>query len=386
MTMMICRGKPLQTINASFEDVATRLDNGETFATYTSVDGTDYVIAFLGITNVQDQQVGYIISYKEDDFIADTRTSSRINQLAIVIISLGVITFLWYLDRSTSFIQRQRNQLALQNVQLEETNHSLDIARQQAEAANKLKSQFLANMSHELRTPLNAILNFSRFIREGMLGNVNDEQVDMLGKVNDNGKHLLSLINDLLDISKIEAGQLKLFIEEDIDLHKEFQMATDIAQTLTIDKQDVEIIAEVAPDLPLILGDRRRTRQIMINLVSNACKFTEKGSVRLELTHTPTDIIFSVMDTGVGIAPKDQEMVFEIFQQTDHGILQGGTGLGLPISRRLAAILGGELWLDHSAVGEGTTFKLRLPIESKQLETLKFEQDTLLPSTQTETN
>lgn len=275
-------------------------------------------------------------------------------------------------------IAQQRDQLASQNTQLEQTNADLVVAREQAEAANQLKSQFLANMSHELRTPLNAILNFSRFVAEGMLGDVNDEQVDTLGKVNDNGKHLLSLINDLLDISKIEAGQLKLFVEEDVLLKKEFDAAVDVAQNLLAERP-VEVHAELDPHLPFVLCDRRRMRQIMLNLVSNACKFTERGHVRIALRQDGDDILFSVADTGPGIAPEDQEMIFNTFSQTAAGIKQGGgTGLGLPISRRLAEIHGGHMWL-QSEPGQGSTFYVRIPIESPVLQDLKHQQDAAVP-------
>jgi signal transduction histidine kinase len=232
-------------------------------------------------------------------------------------------------------------------------------------------------MSHELRTPLNAILNFSRFVSEGMLGDVNSDQIETLGKVNDNGKHLLSLINDLLDISKIEAGQLKLFVEDDIDMNKVFTSVSDVAESLLADKP-VRLVTEVDPDLPLVLGDKRRIRQILLNLVSNACKFTDEGEVKLELRREEDTLLFSVTDTGPGIAQEDQEAVFDTFHQTANGIKQGaGTGLGLPISRRLAEIHGGSLWLE-STPGNGATFFVRLPIHAESLQHLKYEQDALV--------
>lgn len=370
----------IQAINANFgEDITQRISEGETFATYLHTDGKDYVVAFVAVENVQGSQVGYILSYVEDSFIPSSRTAFTVSQIGIFIIGLGTVVFFWYLDRSTSFINRQRLQLAEQNVVLETTNKALDIARQQAEAANQLKSQFLANMSHELRTPLNAILNFTRFVSEGMLGTVNTEQVDMLGKVNDNGKHLLSLINDLLDISKIEAGQLKLFVEDNVDMQKMFTSASDVAESLLADKS-VRLITEAEPDLPLILGDKRRIRQVMLNLVSNACKFTDEGDVELTLKRDGENILFIVKDTGPGIAPEDHEAIFDTFHQTSHGIKQGGgTGLGLPISRRLAEIHGGKLWLE-SEPGQGATFYVSLPIAADILKPLVFEQETLVPA------
>ncbi|HVU09934.1 MAG TPA: histidine kinase dimerization/phospho-acceptor domain-containing protein, partial [Phototrophicaceae bacterium] len=203
-------------------------------------------------------------------------------------------------------------------------------ARHEAEQANRVKSQFLASMSHELRTPLNAILNFTQFVSSGMLGSVNAEQVETLDKVVYSGKHLLGLINDVLDISKIEAGALKLFVETDIDLAKEVAVVADTARPLIADKP-VELQVEIASDLPHITGDRRRIRQIMLNLVSNACKFTDTGRIRLVLDQHQNDLCFAVHDTGPGIALEDQAAVFELFRQTTAGLRQGeGTGLGLP--------------------------------------------------------
>ncbi len=276
-------------------------------------------------------------------------------------------------------IKSQRNELALQNVTLEKTNLALDLARQEAENANRVKSQFLTNMSHELRTPLNAILNFTKFVSSGMLGEVNPQQIETMDRVVDNGKHLLSLINDLLDISKIEAGQLKLFVEDDVDLSKEFHSVAEVAQAMLASKP-VELRLNLQPDLPLILGDRRRTRQIMLNLVSNACKFTEHGNVTMSLSHANGQFVFSVQDTGIGIAKEDHDLVFETFRQTHEGLKKGeGTGLGLPISKRLTEILEGSLTM-KSEPGKGSTFTVQLPSHSEALTHLKHEQEVLVPA------
>lgn len=240
-------------------------------------------------------------------------------------------------------------------------------SRLEAEQANIVKSQFLASMSHELRTPLNAILNFSQFVSAGMLGTVNDEQVEMLNKVVYSGQHLLSLINDVLDISKIEAGALKLFVETNVDLRHEITSVVATAQSLLADKP-VTLQVEISDDLPLIHGDKRRIRQIILNLVSNACKFTERGSIRIVVEQQQQNIILAVHDTGPGIAPEDSELVFEIFRQTSVGLHQGeGTGLGLPISQRLAEAHGGRLWLE-SVVGKGATFFVSLPVNPSNLQ------------------
>ncbi|MDQ7037316.1 MAG: ATP-binding protein [Anaerolineae bacterium] len=262
--------------------------------------------------------------------------------------------------------------IAIQNADL---FTAVEISRAEAEQANLVKSQFLAAMSHELRTPLNAVLNFTQFVSSGMLGDVNDEQVDMLDKVVQSGKHLLSLINDVLDISKIESGALKLFVEEDINLAAEVETLKATAEGLIAEKP-ITLSTNIDPDLPLVVGDKRRLRQIMLNLVSNACKFTDAGEVRISMQCEVESIRFAVQDTGPGIASEDYELIFETFRQSNTGIRQGeGTGLGLPISRRLAEAHGGQLGLE-STVGLGTTFYFTIPINNSELTPLVKRKDT----------
>lgn len=248
-------------------------------------------------------------------------------------------------------------------------------SRAEAEQANVVKSQFLAAMSHELRTPLNAVLNFTQFVSSGMLGDVNADQVDMLDKVVQSGKHLLSLINDVLDISKIESGALTLFVEDDINLITEAETVVSAAAGLLAEKS-VQIHTDIEPNMPLVVGDKRRLRQIMLNLVSNACKFTDEGEVHISLKHSGDFIEFSVRDTGPGIAAEDHELIFETFRQSTTGLRQGeGTGLGLPISRRLAEIHGGQLWLE-SAVGSGSIFYFNVPIHNPNLTPMVKRKET----------
>jgi signal transduction histidine kinase len=253
--------------------------------------------------------------------------------------------------------------IAITNARLFE---ELQVALKHAERANQVKSTFLASMSHELRTPLNAIINFSQFISSAMLGPVNDEQIALLQKLTASGKHLLSLINDVLDISKIESDSLQLFIEEGINLAEELDTVVASGHALLKDKE-VELQSRIGTNLPPIAGDKRRIRQIMLNLVSNACKFTDSGQITVSLSQQGHEILFSVTDTGPGIAPKDHEIIFETFRQSETGIRHGeGSGLGLPISKRLAEIQGGRLWLE-SEVGKGTTFYVALPLGLSEL-------------------
>ena len=233
-------------------------------------------------------------------------------------------------------------------------------------ALDTLKSQFLASMSHELRTPMNAILNFTEFMSMGMLGPVNEKQIDALDKILNSGKHLLALINDVLDITKVESGMMRLFVEDDVNLQQELAPVFSTAETLLKDKP-VQFVKEVESELPLMVGDKRRIRQILLNLVSNAVKFTDEGSVTVRVKRENGQMLFEVRDTGPGIALEDQEIIFEPFQQTEAGIKHaGGTGLGLPISRRLVEAHGGELWVE-SELGKGAAFFVTLPIRSEAL-------------------
>jgi signal transduction histidine kinase/ABC-type sugar transport system substrate-binding protein len=231
-------------------------------------------------------------------------------------------------------------------------------------ALDQLKSRFLANMSHELRTPLNSILNFTEFVSSGVFGPINERQTGALTKVMNSGDHLLSLINDILDLTKIEAGMMELFVEE-VDLNALMNDVLAMGQGLLLDKP-VRLVTDIQENLPLIIGDRRRIRQILLNLISNAVKFTTEGSITVTLHVDDNKAQFSVQDTGPGIAPEDQSLIFEPFRQTKHGLLQNsGTGLGLPICKHLAQAHGGELWVE-SQVDVGSTFYVTIPLSSAE--------------------
>lgn len=244
---------------------------------------------------------------------------------------------------------------------VEERTAELVVARDAAEQANDAKSAFLASTSHELRTPLNAVLNFAGFIKREKWGPVTAEQADALDTIMRSGRYLLNLINDLLDMSKIASGSLEIY-ESEVNLNDEIAEVIELAQGL-IEEQDIELITDIDPDLPLTIGDGIRIRQVMINLVSNAVKFTEEGQVRLVASHDAERFHFQVEDTGHGIAPEDKEAVFAAFRQTESGLRTGkGTGLGMPISKSLVEAHNGQLWFE-SVYGEGTTFHLELPLK-----------------------
>ncbi|MBI1282028.1 MAG: HAMP domain-containing protein [Anaerolineaceae bacterium] len=240
-----------------------------------------------------------------------------------------------------------------------------ELARARAEKSDQVKSSFLASMSHELRTPLNAIINFSKFVVKGVMGPVNEKQTEALNKVVQSGKHLLSLINDVLDISKIESGSLNLFLEPDIDVTEIIRQTVELSEAL-LDGKPIHLQKDVELDLPHITGDRQRLRQILTNLLSNACKFTEEGFIKIGAHYQEDQIQIYVQDTGTGIAVEDYDLVFESFKQTETGLRQGsGTGLGMPISKSLTEALGGRLWFE-SEIGKGSTFFMSLPVKSAE--------------------
>jgi signal transduction histidine kinase len=275
--------------------------------------------------------------------------------------------------------------------QVEENTNELIAAREQAESAAHTKSRFLANMSHELRTPLNAVIGITEMLRE----EAEDENKDTepYDRVAGSGRHLLHLIDDILDFSKIEAGKVELAIEE-VDLRDLLEDVIATAQPLA-EHGGNSLVLEYKDDPPYLLTDPLRLRQIVLNLLSNACKFTEDGTVRLTVVRTtmavtpeaaaalfgddavPGDALlesagdgsvvvsgvsFTVKDTGIGISKEQSATLFEDFSQADNSTTRryGGTGLGLAISQRLCNLLGGSIKLE-SRLGEGATFSFTLP-------------------------
>jgi len=217
-------------------------------------------------------------------------------------------------------------------------------------------------MSHELRTPLNSIIGFTGIILQGLVGPLNDEQTKQLGMVQSSARHLLNLINDVLDISKIEAGQVEI-ASEPFDVRQAIQK---VVRTVTplAEKKGLTLVAEVAPEVSQIVSDRRRVEQILINLVNNAIKFTEHGEVRVECQISDRRLLTRVVDTGIGIRPEDMGKLFEVFRQIETGLTRRheGTGLGLSICRRLVEMLGGEIWAE-SEWSVRSTFTFTLPLK-----------------------
>ena len=256
-----------------------------------------------------------------------------------------------------------------------ELNRELAAANEKLKEADRLKNQFVATISHELRTPLNSIIGFTRLILNEIDGPLNDLQRTDLSAIYTSSQHLLSLVNDVLDFSKIAAGKMELH-KEMLDFREIVVGVMSTTLALVGDK-DIELIEEVEENLPTVYADRVRIRQVILNLMSNAAKFTEKGSITLRVKRITEQveldgqrrampfILCSVTDTGIGVAEKDIPIVFEEFRQLDASTSRQaeGTGLGMPISKRLVEMHGGRLWVE-SKVGVGSTFSFTLPASS----------------------
>lgn len=251
--------------------------------------------------------------------------------------------------------------LAIQNARL---FREIEQKGRELEAASHHKSEFLANMSHELRTPLNAVIGFSEVLQQKMFGGLNDKQMEYVEDIHSSGRHLLSLINDILDLSKIEAGKVELD-------RSRFDLPSTIEGTLTLVREratrhGLSIDLSIDERLGEIEADERKVRQILLNLLSNAVKFTPDGG-QIEVTAAVVDgaAEVAVKDTGIGIAPADQESIFEEFQQVggDHEGKREGTGLGLTLARKFVELHGGRIWV-KSSVGKGATFSFTLPISA----------------------
>jgi signal transduction histidine kinase/ABC-type branched-subunit amino acid transport system substrate-binding protein len=267
-------------------------------------------------------------------------------------------------DRTQALAEANR-QLQLSNRSLHEINRQLseakavaEKARLEAEEANRLKSRFLSNISHELRAPLNAIINFSRLMFMGSQGPINDGQSDYLARIGDAGQHLLGLLNDMLDLSRIEAGVIELFREE-TDVADIIHGVMSTAVGLTRDKA-IQLETKIDENLPPVWVDRTRFRQVLLNLLANAAKFTERGRITVTVERRGDALQVSVADTGPGISTADQSRIFDAYVTLSRD-QSAGAGLGLNISRQLVEMHGGSIWVE-SRPGHGATFYLTLPL------------------------
>jgi signal transduction histidine kinase len=279
---------------------------------------------------------------------------------------LDSLTLGAYTEQDVELVDPVAQQLALA---IDNTRLFQDIEEKgrQLEIANRHKSQFLANMSHELRTPLNAILGYSELILDNIYGEVPEKVREPLTRLEKNGRHLLGLINDVLDLSKIEAGSLKLSVTS-YSMNEAVQAAITAVEPLAAEKK-LTLRTVLPAGLPRAEGDERRTTQVLLNLLGNAIKFTETGEVVLRVGVADGSFHVSVTDSGPGIAEAEQEKIFEEFHQAEAvgTSKKSGTGLGLAICKRFIQLQGGNIWVE-SSLGKGSTFRFVLPVRVKQHE------------------
>ncbi len=271
----------------------------------------------------------------------------------------AVVTFIDITDRKLAEIELKQHRDNLEEL-VEERTKELAQARDAALAATQAKSEFLANMSHELRTPLNSIIGFSGIIKDGVVGPVNEEQKKQLGMVYDSAKHLLELINEVLDLSKVEAGKLDINNSQ-LDIQS---LLEELEELMSVQAQakGLQLIVEAEKAPTTLYTDKNKLRQVLVNLLSNALKFTEQGCVTLSCRQQGEDAIFVVKDTGVGIDTEHLEGVFDAFRQVESSDtrVHQGTGLGLAICKEFLSLLGGEIKVE-SQVGQGSIFTICLP-------------------------
>ena len=331
-----------------------------------------------------------LVNKAESDVVADIEASGeayRTSQIIVVAFALGAIALALILGRTISwsligpireidrrlnaiaagdFTQRvtvgNRDELGALAANINRATERLGRLYSELEEVSQHKSAFLANMSHELRTPLNAVLGYAELLVDGIYGELPERPKGVLERIQNNGRHLLALINDVLDLAKIEAGQLTLTIE-DYSLSEVVDSVVAATEPLAAAKQ-LKFVSTVQPGLPTAHGDARRVSQVLLNLVGNAIKFTDEGEVEIAAGAANGHFVVTVRDSGPGIAEADHDRIFGEFQQIDNSNTrkQGGTGLGLAISKRMIEMQGGMISVD-SMLGRGSTFRVVLPVQ-----------------------
>jgi signal transduction histidine kinase len=333
-----------QLVNRAEADMVASIEAGEDAYRTSRWVVIGFAVASIGLALV----LGYVISWSLIDPVQ--RMDTRLREIAAG-------------DFSRHVAVMNRDELGALAANLNRMNDELGRVYQELEAASQHKSEFLANMSHELRTPLNAIIGFSEVLTERMFGELNEKQEEYLKDIHASGQHLISLINDILDLSKIEAGRMELELT-DFDLPTALDNALMLVRERA-QRRSLMLQKDVDAGIGQIQGDERKIRQVVLNLLSNAIKFTPEGG-RIELAAVPKDgcVELSVSDTGIGIAPEDQDKVFEEFRQVGTAEKKAeGTGLGLTLCRKFIELHGGKIWV-KSQLGAGSTFTFTIPVRS----------------------
>jgi signal transduction histidine kinase len=265
----------------------------------------------------------------------------------------------------TTELSEANAQLKQEIIERRRIESELQEAKRFAEDANRAKSDFLANMSHELRTPMNSVIGFSEMILDGIYGEISPEILEVVGEIQKSGEHLLGLINDVLDISKIEAGQMELRLSQNL-IQECVETVVGRLASLAKDK-GLKLTTRIQNELPSFTFDFQRITQVLMNLVSNAVKFAHEGHIEIGVQRNGQDLLLWVLDTGIGIPDKQKKSIFNEFQQVDSSISRErqGSGLGLAIAKRFVEMHGGTIWVE-SKIGQGSTFRFTLPMRGKR--------------------
>ncbi|MEM7345767.1 MAG: ATP-binding protein, partial [Chloroflexota bacterium] len=356
---------PIWQVEAAqgFDEAWRAVTADRRFATYTNLPAGDYVFQIQGSNNDGVwNETGKAINITVTPPWWETGWFRGL--VIATIVGLAFAGFRWRVQRIEKRNLELEAQVATRTQELAESNQELEVAKEKAEVANQAKSTFLTNMSHELRTPLNAILGFSQLMTRSQA--IPLEQQENLGIISRSGEHLLTLINNILDLSKIEAGKTTLN-PRSFDLHRFVDDLEEMFQLRADDKRLSLLFQREATIPQFIRTDETKLRQVLINLLNNALKFTKEGGVALRVTGQPdadrSTLRFEIEDTGLGIAPEELDALFEPFAQTESGRQSlEGTGLGLPLSRQFVQLMGGELTVE-SVVNGGSTFSFEIPVE-----------------------